>query len=119
MLRPVRAAFAGGMTALGIAVAFALPAAQVPANPQPFQTEVDYVRVDMHPTAGGRPVVDLAAEDVELLEDGNVQKLAQFERVSISGPRPQTMAPEPSTLAGMRRAAQDPRTRLFALFIDP
>jgi VWFA-related protein len=119
MLRPVRAGFAWGMTALGITAAFALPAAQVPANPQPFQTEVDYVRVDMHPTAGGRPVVDLAAEDVELLEDGNVQKLAQFERVSISGPRPQTMAPEPSTLAGMRRAVQDPRTRLFALFIDP
>ena len=29
------------------------------------------------------------------------------------------MAPEPSTLAGMRRAAQDPRARVFALFIDP
>jgi VWFA-related protein len=119
MLKPVRTAVACGVTALGIALAFALPSAQVPANPQPFQAEVDYVRVDVHPTADGRPVTDLAAEDVELLEDGAVQKIAKFEHVSISGSRPQTTAPEPSTLAGMRRAAQDPRTRLLALFIDP
>ncbi|HTL01529.1 MAG TPA: VWA domain-containing protein [Vicinamibacterales bacterium] len=119
MLRPVRTAVAWGVTALGIAVAFALPAAQGPANPQPFQTEVNYVRVDVHPTADGKPLADLAAEDFEVLEDGAPQKIAQFEYVRIGGPRPQTAAPEPSTLAGMRRAAQDPRTRLFALFVDP
>src|SRR5204862_7672300 len=93
--------------------------AQAPAAPQPFQAEVNYVRVDMYPMANGRPVTDLAAEDVEVLEDGVSQKLAQFEHVSISGPRSQTTAPEPSTLAGMRRAAQDPRTRVFTLFVDP
>src|SRR6187401_3383895 len=119
MLRPVRTAVAWGVTALGIAVAFALPAAQGPANPQPFQTEVNYVRVDVHPTADGKPLADLAAEDFEVLEDGAPQKIAQFEYVRTGGPRPQTAAPEPSTLAGMRRAAQDPRTRLFALFVDP
>jgi VWFA-related protein len=119
MLDDVRSASVCVLTAAGVlAVAFALLAAQSPTDSQPFQTQVNYVRVDMYPTAGGRPVTDLAAEDVEILEDGAVQKIAQFERVSISGPRPQAGA-EPSTVAGMRRAAQDPRARVFVLFIDP
>jgi VWFA-related protein len=118
MLNPMRTTFARILAVAGVlAVALALHAQQ-PPTPQPFQTEVNYVRVDMYPTAGGRPVADLAAEDVEILEDGVVQKIAQFEHVSISGPRPQNTN-EPSTLAGMRRAAQDPRARVFVLFIDP
>jgi VWFA-related protein len=120
MLRPMRNASAGVLTAIGVAaVALALHAAQDPAQPRPFQAEVNYVRVDMYPTKGGKPVTDLAAEDVEILEDNVPQKIAQFEHVSITGPRSQTASPEPSTVAGMRRAAQDPRTRLFILFIDP
>jgi len=73
----------------------------------------------MYPTVSGRALSDLAAEDVELLEDGAPQKIAQFEHVSIGGVRPQTTSPEPSTVADMRRAVQNPRARLFVLFIDP
>jgi VWFA-related protein len=86
---------------------------------QPFQTEVNYIRVDMYPTAGGKPVTDLAAEDVEVLEDGVPQRVANFEHISITGPRSQTTERDPSTVADMRRAAADPRARLFVLFIDP
>ena len=100
-----------------VAAALAVHAAQQPPTSQPFQTEVNYVSVDMYPTAGGHPVTDLAAEDVEVLEDGAVQQIASFERVSLGGSRP--AGQEPSTVAGMIRAAQNPRARLFVLFIDP
>ncbi len=87
--------------------------------PRPFQTEVNYVRVDMYPTADGKPVTDLQQSEIEVLEDGAPQKIAQFEHVFIPGPRTQTTRREPSTLDEMRRAVQDPRARVFVLFLDP
>jgi len=94
--------------------------AQAPQpEPRPFQTEVNYVRVDMYPTLNGKPLAGLAAEDVELLEDGVPQKIEQFEHVSITGPRAQTTRPDPSSMNEQRRAAQDPRARVFVLFLDP
>jgi len=98
---------------------FSLQAAQDPSAPQPFTTEVNYVRVDMYPTSGGKPVTDLQQADVEILEDGIPQKIAQFEQVTVSSSRPQTTAREPSTINEMRRAAQDPRARVIVLFLDP
>ena len=73
----------------------------------------------MYPTSDGRPVTDLLQSDIEVLEDGAPQKIVQFEHISISGPRTQTTRREPSTLEEMRRAAQDPRARVFVLFLDP
>lgn len=86
---------------------------------RPFQTEVNYVRVDMYPTVDGRPVTDLQKSEIEVLEDGVPQKVAQFEHVLVSGPRTGTTRREPSTLDEMRRAAQDPSARVFVLFLDP
>ena len=88
-------------------------------EPQPFTTEVNYVRVDMYPTSGGKPVTDLQQADVEILEDGILQKIAQFEQVTVGTSRPQTTAREPSTMNEMRRAVQDPRARVIVLFLDP
>ena len=98
---------------------FSLLAAQDPPAPRPFTTEVNYVRVDMYPTSGDKPVTDLQQNDVELLEDGVPQKIVQFEHVSVGSPRPQTLRPEPSTMAEMRRAIADPRARVVVLFLDP
>jgi len=92
--------------------------AQDQQEPRPFQTEVNYVRVDMYPTVDGRALTGLLASEVELLEDGVPQKIEQFEHVFLAGSRPQPSA-EPSTIAEMRRAAQDPRARVFVLFLDP
>jgi VWFA-related protein len=89
------------------------------AQDRPFTTEVNYVRVDMYPTSGGKPVTDLQQADVEILEDGIPQKIAQFEQVTIGTSRPQTTVREPSTMNDMRRAAQDPRARVIVLFLDP
>ena len=98
---------------------FSLQAAQDPPAQRPFTTEVNYVRVDMYPTSGGKPVTDLQQADVEILEDGILQKIAQFEQVTVGTSRPQTTAREPSTMNEMRRAAQDPRARVIVLFLDP
>ncbi len=98
-------------------------AAQGPAaenqTDRSFQTDVNYVRVDMYPTADGRPVTDLQQSEIDVLEDGKPQAIAQFERVFISGPRVQTALPEPSSVGDMRRAAQDPHARVVVLFLDP
>ena len=91
--------------------------AQDQPEPRPFQTEVNYVRVDLYPTVDGRPITGLQAYEVELLEDGVPQKIEQFEHVFLAGARPQLSA-EPSTIADMRRAAQNPRARVFVLFLD-
>jgi VWFA-related protein len=72
----------------------------------------------MYPTLDDKPVTDLQQDDIELLEDGRPQKVVQFEHVLVAGQRQQTRR-EPSTLEEMRRAAQDPRARVFVLFLDP
>jgi hypothetical protein len=64
-------------------------AAQDPTSQPPFTSAVNYVRVDMYPTSGDKPVVDLQQSEIELLEDGVPQKIAQFEHVSIQGSRMQ------------------------------
>jgi VWFA-related protein len=102
-----------------VVLRFSLLAAQEPPAPRPFTTEVNYVRVDMYPTSDDKPVNDLQQSEIELLEDGVPQKIAQFEHVSISGPRTLSVRPEPSTMAEMRRAIADPRARVVVLFLDP
>src|SRR5688572_12295991 len=89
-----------------------LLSAQDSSQPRPFTTEVNYVRVDMYPTSGDTPVIDLRQDEVELLEDGVAQKIAQFEHISVSGPVVVSTRPEPSTMAEMRRAIADPRARV-------
>ena len=56
----------------------------------------------MYPTSDGKPVTDLQQADVEILEDGILQKIAQFEQVTVGTSRPQTTAREPSTMNEMR-----------------
>ena len=35
-----------------------------------FRAEANYVRVDVYPTADGRPVMDLTQDEFQVLEDG-------------------------------------------------
>ena len=96
-------------------------AAQDPTPPEqlePFRTEVNYIRLDMYPTADGKPVMDLRQDEVEIFDEGEPQKLDRFEHVLVRGARSQTTRREPSTVAEMREAAQDVRARLFVLFLD-
>src|SRR5262245_5407787 len=110
----------GPLAAIGLMMVSLALAAQEPAPAQlePFRTEVNYIRVDMYPTADGRPVLDLAPEDVEILDEGVPQKIDRFEHVLVRGARSQEVRREPSSLAESREAARDIRARLFVLFLD-
>ena len=93
---------------------FVAIAAQEPAPPaqlEPFRTEVNYIRVDMYPTADGKPVTDLRQDEIEILDEGAPQKIDRFEHVLVRGTRSQEIRREPSTVAEMREATQDVRVR--------
>ena len=90
---------------------------QQPAQPT-FRTEANYVRVDVYPTKDGAPVTDLTQQDFEVLENGTPQKIEQFERVQIRAAGPQETRIEPSTVAESRSMAENPRARLFVVFLD-
>jgi VWFA-related protein len=110
------AAVSGAVVALGAAAAWS---AQSPAPAQPtFRTEANYVRVDVYPTRNGAPVADLTRDDFELLDNGRPQTIEQFERILIRSAGPQGSRIEPNTVAGSRAMLQNPRARVFVLFLD-
>jgi VWFA-related protein len=99
--------------AAGIALA-----AQTQPPPPTFRTEANYVRVDVFPTKDGKPIPDLTQTDFEILESGTLQTIDQFEQVVIRGMTPQDTRREPNSIAESRQAAQNPRARVFVLFLD-
>jgi VWFA-related protein len=104
--------------AVTVAAALAAPAQDAPQTGQPtFTTEANYVRVDLYPTANGQPLADLTAEEFEIFEDGVAQKIAAFDRVVVAGPGAVTPT-EPGSVAQSRLAVENPRARVFVLFID-
>jgi VWFA-related protein len=92
-------------------------AADQPARPT-FRTEANYVRIDAFVTSDGEPVRDLTREDFAVFEDGVAQRIDQFEHVEIRGGSVPRTAREPSTVAESRAAAEDPRVRVFVVFLD-
>lgn len=107
--------------AIGLTTSVIALAAQDPAPPaqlEPFRTEVNYIRVDMYPTADGKPVMDLRQDEIEIFDEGAPQKIDRFEHVVVRGVRSQEARREPATMTEMRDAAQDVRARLFVLFLD-
>ena len=113
------------LRAKGVALALSalavslLAQTQTPA-PQPptFRTEANYVRVDAFPTKDGAPILDLKADDFEVLENGVPQKIEQFEHVAIRSAGPQDVRIEPNTVRESLAMAQNPRARVFVLFLD-
>jgi VWFA-related protein len=111
---------------LAIAVVVAAAVLAVPLAQQPdqlpvptFRTEANYVRVDAFPTRDGAAVADLTAADFEVLEDKVPQKIDQFERIVIRAAGAGEGRREPNTVGESRQAIQDPRARVFVLFLDP
>ena len=101
------------------------PAAAAPspqaAQPQVpvFRAEANFVRVDVYPTAGGKPVGDLAQADFEVLEDGVPQQIRTFEHVVVTAPTSEELAArEPRTIEESRQMAAESKARLFVLFLD-
>jgi VWFA-related protein len=87
--------------------------------PQPtFRGDASYVRVDVYPTIDGAPVADLTRDDFEVFEDNKLQTVSTFEHVTTRGWVPQEQRAEPNTVAQSRELLQNPRSRVFAIFLD-
>jgi VWFA-related protein len=84
-----------------------------------FRTEANYVRVDVFPTANGVPVANLMQSEFEVLDNGVPQKIEQFERVTVQSAGPQAARIEPSTVRESLVMVENPRARVFVLFLDP
>jgi VWFA-related protein len=90
-----------------------------PPQSPTFRTEANHVRVEVFATSRGVSVTDLRKGDFELLEDGRRQEIEEFEHVAI--PARQTTSPEasaPLTLEESRAVAENPRARVFVVFLD-
>ena len=83
-----------------------------------FRTDVNYVRVDVFVTRDGEPVTDLRPEEFEVFDEGVPQEITQFEYIRIRGNVPQEARREPNTVAESREMLQNPRARVFVLFLD-
>lgn len=103
---------------LGLAARAQGPGRDDDTQPPTFRTEANYVRVDVFATRDGTPVTDLRPEDFEILDEGVPQDIAQFEYIQIRGNVPQESRREPGTVAESRQMLQDPRARVFVLFLD-
>jgi VWFA-related protein len=113
--------FVAAFLALASAALIAQSAAQQtpPDQPRPtFRAEANYVRVDMYAMVDGKPVEDLKPEEIEILEDDVPQKIATFEHVNVRPAGPQQSRVEPNTVEQSRQLAQDPRARVFVIFLD-
>src|SRR5687767_6625441 len=102
----------------GIAQSGSTDKPQQPQPPPTFRTEANFVRVDVYPTQGGKPVMDLRAADFEVLEDGKPQAIETFEHVVVSPAGPQAVRSEPGSIGASQQLAANPRNRVFVLFLD-
>ncbi len=107
------------MSRLCLVVVFVLAAVSLQAQNQPtFRTGANYVRVDMYATRDGKSHRGSDAEEVEILEDGVLQKIDAFEHVKVRTASPQESRREPNTVEQSRQMAADPRARVFVIFLD-
>jgi len=83
-----------------------------------FRVEANFVRVDAYVTKDGVAVRDLKAEDFEILEDGKPQTIESFEHVDVRTRAPLEQRREPQSVAEGRAMAEDPRARVFVVFLD-
>lgn len=115
-----RAQWSGATATAACAVALlsAQSPQQKPDQRPVFRAEANFVRVDAYPTADGKPVLDLTAEEFEIREDGVPQTIATFERIQVQRVGPQTSRVEPNTIEASRQMAANPRNRVFVLFLD-
>ena len=116
---------AGALTVFALAAVVLSVAAQQPPQDSPqeplprFRAGTNLVRLDAYVTANGQPVADLTADDFELFEDDQPQKVENFELVETRGGNGvTTSAPNPSSTQEQREAAQDPDARVFVIFLD-
>ena len=113
----------GFLASVSILIAATLASAQPPARPTPtrgpvvVQGGIDLVQVDAVVTDGKGHVVDLKAEDFEILEDGRPQRITNCEYVVTHVAEDKTSAPRPvPTNAGTLK--REDVKRSMAIVVD-
>lgn len=117
IVAPLALTVASATIAIAQSGAAAKPS-QEAQQPPTFRIEANFVRVDVYPTQGGKPVLGLRAEDFEVLEDGKLQAIERFEHVVVSPAGPQSLRSEPNTIRAAQQLAANSRNRVFVLFLD-
>ena len=100
-----------------VLVAVGLVSAQQPPQPT-FRGGTNVVRVDLYATRDGKLVDDLKQPEVDVFEDGVKQTIESFERVLVRPPVSEELRAEPNSVPESRQMAQDPRARIFVIFLD-
>jgi VWFA-related protein len=98
------------------------PVQQDPQDQRPiFRAGINFVRVDVIVSdKDGNPVLDLKPEEFEIEEDGQRQKIEQFEVIKID-PLDQIQGPTNSEIrsrADEEREAARPEVRMFVILLD-
>jgi VWFA-related protein len=101
-----------------LALAAVSLSAQNRPNQPTFRSGAAYIRVDMYATRDGKPIEDIQANEIEVLEDGVPQKIEAFEHVRVRTGIPQELRVEPKGVEESRQMAGDPRARVFVIFLD-
>ena len=102
-----------------VVLPLALLSGRDPQRSPTFRAEANHVRVEVFATSRGLSVTDLRKGDLELLEDGQRQEIEEFEHVAV--PARQTTsqtAIAPSNLEESGAATENPRARVFVVFLD-
>jgi VWFA-related protein len=107
---------AGGFVA---ALLLACPLVFNAQQQQPtFRGGANLVRVDVFASRSGTAVQDLTASDFDLFEDGVRQTIQSFEHIVVQPAGPGDERIEPNTVGQARHLIEDPRRRVFVIFLD-
>jgi VWFA-related protein len=107
---------AGGFVA---ALLLACPLVFNAQQQQPtFRGGANLVRVDVFASRSGTAVQDLTASDFDLFEDGVRQTIQSFEHIVVQPAGPGDERIEPNTVGQARQHIEDPRRRVFVIFLD-
>lgn len=83
-----------------------------------FRGGANFVSVDAYPRRDGRLVDGLTEKDFQVLEDGKPQTIEKFELIRIESFVPDSLRRDPNTQQEAERLLDDPRRRVFVIFLD-
>jgi VWFA-related protein len=115
-----RMRYARGILILALAVTGAAILAQEPQDQQRpvFRTGTSLVRVDAYPSKDGKIIEGLAAEDFEVFEDGELQRIDSFQFIRYEGGTPLGERRDPNSQRDAFNLAADPNYRIFVIYLD-
>ncbi|MGE0864022.1 MAG: VWA domain-containing protein [Vicinamibacterales bacterium] len=82
-----------------------------------FRAGANLVRIDAYVSVDGVAVTDLTADDIEVYEDDQLQRIESLDLIEARAPIPQSERTNPTNVRDMRQDAND-AARVFTLFFD-